>query len=82
MEAMLEPAELTALAAICEAWEIPFERWDESPAIAPAWQVLAVRRLAHRIQVQEGLAQYRAREEAACRLGLEWQTIRSRIRRS
>jgi hypothetical protein len=81
MEEALGPDNLHSLAAQCRALGIPLDRWHIVPGVASTWETLAVARLADRLQADTGCARKPAEEDAAARLGLNPDTIRSRFRR-
>mgnify|MGYP001033812233 CR=1 FL=1 len=81
IEAELTDAELEAIAAECRAAEIPFPLWGGASAIARPWVLLAWHRLARRIADTEGVSLSRGREQAAARLDVPLETLRSWRRR-
>lgn len=81
MEAVLGEF-LAAIHAQCFAFGIDPRRWHENPVIASAWEVLAAKRLADRIQEGRKVGEDRALHAAAGTLGLNGETLRSRWRRA
>ena len=54
------------------------ERWTRVPALATVWGTVAAVRIATRLH-QSGLSEGRALAIAAGRVGLKWETVRSRL---
>jgi hypothetical protein len=82
MEAALGTELVEALHAQCRSYPIPLDRWHRVPLLARAWEVTAVTRLADRLRAEEGIGAKTALDTAAIRLGLEPDTVISRIKRS
>lgn len=81
LEEALGPENVRALWGQCRAFGVPVDRWHQVPGLAGSWEGLAVSRLADRIQEETGCARKPAEEDAAVRLGLNPDTLRSRFRR-
>ncbi len=81
MEALLSDGERGALSQICAAVRIPRDRWHHSDAIAPAWEMLSVARLAADLYRRGKMTERRAVDDAARRLHLNVETVRSRWKR-
>ena len=81
IEEALTAADIAALRSQCVALGIPPDRWDRVPALAVVWATLAVLRSAARIEETTGASSESALIESSVRLGVSYDTMRSRIRR-
>lgn len=81
MEAALGPDAVRTLHAQCKAAGIPVDRWHRSAGFASPWELHAVSILADELQAATGRGRKTAEEDAAVRLDLNPDTIRSRSRR-
>ena len=78
-EAALSREEVIVLRAQATAHGIDTARWHLAPTLAVPWGTHATVRLAAQIRERYGLSQDKALAEAASRLGLCEDTIRSRL---
>ncbi len=81
-EAALSPEQLTILRGQATALMIPEGRWHQVPGFAALWSTHAAVAQAAKFRAhRRGLSEDRAIALAAMRLGLETETVRSRLRR-
>ena len=78
-EAALSREEVLVLRAQATAHGIDTECWHLAPTLAVPWGTHATVRLADQIRERSGLSRDKAMAEAASRLGLCEDTIRSRL---
>ena len=79
-EAALLPEELVALRTSALALGVSPDRWTRVPALATVWATVAAVRIAASLCEQSaGLSEGRALAIAAGRVGLKWETVRSRL---
>ena len=79
-EAVLPPNELLALREHAERLDIPPDRWDRVPNFATHWSMVAVTYLAEDLRSERSLTLDRATVIASGLLGLNAETVRSRLR--
>ena len=80
-EAALLPEDLTSLRAQAKAFGIPLKRWHKVPGFAAVWATYAAASKAEKLRAQHGLPEDRALAIVSEPLGLNDETIRSRLRR-
>ena len=80
-EAELPAEELTTLRAQAAALGIPSDKWHRVPSFAALWGTYAIARLAAKLREVHGFSKEAGQAEAAMRLGISDETIRSRRRR-
>lgn len=83
MEQLFGPEELDVLDAHIEANpSVRRETWHRSSIVAPAWEMLAVKRLADRLQYENGGSRKDAVMAASIALRLAPDTIEQRLKRA
>lgn len=80
-EAALSTDERDMLWAQAVVLGIPSDRWHKAPILANAWGTYAAVKIAKDLQVQnEGLSEDRALSLGAGKIGLNGETVRTRLR--
>ena len=81
VEDALLPEELIALRSSAAVMDVPLDRWPRVTVLAVLWGTVATVRIAKRLRGQyEGLSEDRSLALAAGELGLNGETIRTRLR--
>lgn len=80
IEAELTDLELETLAAFCRLATVPRAEWHRIPMARDFWETLAACRIMDRL-TQQGETQGGAQDRAAIMLGIEEDTLRSRVYR-
>ena len=80
VEDALPRSELTTLREHAERLDIPPDKWDQVPNFATHWSIIAVTYLVEELRSQRRLPLDRAHAIAAGILGLNAETVRSRLR--
>ena len=65
----------------CRLLGVPPDRWHRVPGLARLYEILAAIRLAEELEDRDGLSQKDAIQAAAVVLGLNGDTLASRVRR-
>jgi hypothetical protein len=81
MEEVLGPELVDALRSECRALGVPGDRWHRVPSIARSREAVAVVILAEKIAASQGIGSKSATEAAAIYLGVEPDTVHSRLKR-
>ena len=78
---MLLPEEVAAIRTSAAAVDVPPDRWTQVESLAYWWGTVSAARWVERLQQQSGLTEERALAIAATKLGLNFDTLRSRLKR-
>ena len=81
MEAALGNDMLVDLREVCRLLGVRPDRWHQVPGVARLFSTVAGLRLAEELEDRDGLSQKEALEAAAVTLGLNLDTLASRVRR-
>ena len=79
-EAALHPEDLIGLRRQVSALGVPLDKWHLVPSLGITWSTLAAARIAERLRGQSGISKDRALAEAAVQIGLNEDTIASRLK--
>ena len=80
-EDVLLPEELAAIRTSAAAVGVVPDRWTQVESLAYWWGTVSAARWVERLQQQSGLSEERALAVAALKLGLNIETLRSRLKR-
>ena len=79
-EAALHPEDLIALRCQVSGLRLAWDTWHLIPSLGITWSTLAAVRIVERLRAQSGISQDRALALAASQIGLNEDTVSSRLK--